>query len=73
MQARKLIARIDLYDISHGDNGKCNRCGQYSGYSSLSALRLCPGCQEKFDREYKFHRGGEIERVKSPTITQLIP
>lgn len=41
----------DLFDISRGDKGKCNRCGQYPAYGSLSSLGLCPSCQEKFDEE----------------------
>lgn len=36
----------------YGDQGKCMRCGQYPAHGgSLSAMGLCPSCQERYDDE----------------------
>lgn len=41
---------LEIPYINNGDNGRCNRCGQYPGYGSLSSMGLCPNCQEDIDR-----------------------
>lgn len=41
----------EVHYTNNGDEGRCNRCGQYPAYGSLSSLGLCPGCQDDVDRD----------------------
>lgn len=50
-RGKEYLLPEDLYDNSYGDNGTCSRCGQYPKLGSLSAMGLCPSCQEHFEND----------------------